>query len=72
VLERFALSVFEKMRLLMGGFADPFDLLANLEGPIGSDSRAPCYFFINPSIEPDFIAQIQFSNLVFDLFGIHK
>jgi hypothetical protein len=60
------------MRLLMGGFADAFDLLADLEGSVASNSRAPCYFFIDPSIQPDSIAQIQFSNLVFDLFGIHK
>jgi hypothetical protein len=56
----------------MGGLADAFYLLADLEGPIRSNSRAPCYFFIDPSIEPDSIARIQFSNLVFDLFGIHK
>jgi hypothetical protein len=56
----------------MGGLADAIYLLADLEGPIRSNSRAPCYFFIDPSIEPDSIARIQFSNLVFDLFGIHK
>jgi hypothetical protein len=72
VLEEFALSALKKMRLWMGSLAHAFYFLADLNGPIRSNSRAPCYFFIDPSIQPDSIAPIQFSNLVFDLFGIHK
>ena len=56
----------------MGRIAHAFYLLADLKGSIRSDPRRPRYFFIDPSIQSDSIARIQFSNLVFDLFGIHK
>jgi hypothetical protein len=52
--------------------ANPFYLLADLKGSIRSNPRPPCYFVIDPSIEPNSIELIQFPNLVFDLFGIHK
>jgi hypothetical protein len=72
VLEEFALSALKKMRLWMRSLAHAFYFLADSKGPIRSNSRAPCYFFIDPSVQPDSIAPIQFLNLVFDLFGIHK
>jgi hypothetical protein len=72
MLEEFALSALKKMRLWMRSLAHAFYFLADSKGPIRSNSRAPCYFFIDPSVQPDSIAPIQFLNLVFDLFGIHK
>jgi hypothetical protein len=72
LLEEFAPSALQKMRLSMGIIAHAFYLLADLKGTVRSNSRAPCYLFIDPSIQPDSIVPIQFSNLVFDLFGIHK
>jgi hypothetical protein len=58
--------------LKMDSVAHAFYSLADLKGPIRSNARATRYFFIDPSIEPYSITRIQFSNLVFDLFGIHK
>jgi hypothetical protein len=60
VLEEFALSALKKMHLWMRSLAHAFYFLADLKGPIRSNSRAPCYFLIDPSIQPDSIAPIQF------------
>jgi hypothetical protein len=72
VLDGLTLSAFNKMRSWMGRNAQAFYLLADLKGPIRSDPRRPRYFIIDPSIQSDSIDPIQFSNLVFDLLGIHN
>jgi hypothetical protein len=56
----------------MGALAHAFYLVADLKGPIRPNFRAPCHFFIDPSIQPDSITRIQLSNLLFDLLGIHE
>ena len=40
----------QENKSLDGSLAHAFYLLADLEKPIRSNSRAPCYFFIDPSI----------------------
>jgi hypothetical protein len=72
VLDGLTLSAFNKMRFWIGRIAQAFYLLADLKGPIRSDPRRPRYFFVDPSIQSDSIDPIQFSNLVFDLLGIHN
>jgi hypothetical protein len=65
-------SALKKIRFSMGTLAHAFYLLADLKGPIRPNFRAPCHFFIDPSIQPDSITRIQLSNLLFDLLGIHE
>jgi hypothetical protein len=46
--------------------------MARLKGHPDPGKEISRCFFINPSVNFDFVAPAQFPNLVFDLFGIHN
>jgi hypothetical protein len=69
-LEGFALLGLTVVRLSMASFAYAFYLLPDLKGSIRSNSRPPCYF--SSIYIARFSRTNSVSNLVFDLFGIHK